>query len=154
MPDKRLTDALVSYWQRDALLQLLLHAVRVLLQHGALLQQGQQQSPEPPPLPEAGPANEPVDVQAAAEATPARSVGLPDLLSAVQELAKVGGLLKVLWLPHSVQLVRLLALKPACSCLCCKGSPYLTSRCIMQTVFATVWPPAALHTTPHQASRA
>ena len=42
IPDKRLTEVLVSYWQRDALLQLLLHAVRVLLQHGALLQQGQQ----------------------------------------------------------------------------------------------------------------
>lgn len=92
MPDKRLTDVLVSYWQHDALLQLLLHAVRVLLQHGALLQQGsqQQQGPQQPEAqqPEAGDS---AVVQAAAEVTPERSVGLPELLSAVQELSKVCG---------------------------------------------------------------
>jgi hypothetical protein len=93
MPDKRLTELLVSYWQHDALLQLLLHAVRVLLQHGALLQQGsqQEQGQQQPDVqqPEAG---EHAVVQAAAEATPARSVGLPELLSAVQELSKVCGM--------------------------------------------------------------
>jgi heme exporter protein D len=92
--DKRLTEALVSYWQHDALLQLLLHAVRVLMQHAALLQTGQaqQQQQEAQQPSEEQPGDEQAAVQEAADtAAVKRSVGLPELLSAVQDLGKVGG---------------------------------------------------------------
>lgn len=95
MPDKRLTEVLVSYWQHDALLQLLLHAV--LLQHGALLQQGSHQQQGPQPEAQQPEAGDSAVVQAAAEVTPARSVGLPELLSAVQELSKVCGNVCGMW---------------------------------------------------------
>lgn len=92
--DQRLTEALVSYWQHDALLQLLLHAVRVLMQHAALMQLGQphqqQQEAQQPSEDEAG--DEQAIVQDATEAAAVkRSIGLPELLAAVQELGKVCG---------------------------------------------------------------
>lgn len=94
-----MTEVLVSYWQQDALLQLLLHAVRVLLQHAALLQQGSQQQ-HGAQQPEAG---EHAVAQGTVEVAPARSVGLPELLSAVQELSKVCGVWMLFKGVHAVR---------------------------------------------------
>jgi hypothetical protein len=85
-----LTAALANYWQHDALLQLLLHAVRVLLLHG----------PAKPMQPQEGQASAVAAASSAADEghqvsvdeqqqQAQRAVGLPELLDAVQQLSKV-----------------------------------------------------------------
>lgn len=69
------------------MLQLLLHAVRVLMEHGAARQQpAQQEEAEEKEQQQTSEEEEQPEEPAAAAA---RSVGLPELLSAVQELGKV-----------------------------------------------------------------
>jgi len=69
------------------MLQLLLHAVRVLMEHGAARQPAQQEEPEEQEQQQSSEEEQQPEEPAAAAA---RSVGLPELLSAVQELGKVG----------------------------------------------------------------
>lgn len=93
--DERLKKALTNDYKHDALLQLLLHAVRVLVEYGALLQQpsqqqgqgqqaGRQEQQQQPSSEE-----EVEDGERGAAAVATRSVGLQELLSAVQELGRV-----------------------------------------------------------------
>lgn len=90
--DSRLAGILSKYWQHDALLQLLLHAVRVLMQYGSTIMQPQQEPGEkeqPPASEEEQEDKAEVDGTAEPQAVVQRSVGLPELLSAVQELGRV-----------------------------------------------------------------
>jgi hypothetical protein len=82
-----------DYWQHDALLQLLLHAVRVLLLHGpaAHVQQQQQEgrSAADAAADEAQSVSVEEQQQQQQQQQAQRAVGLPELLEAVQQLSKV-----------------------------------------------------------------
>lgn len=91
--DKRLTALLAHYWQNDALLQLLLHAVRVLMQHGpdqptANGSKDNATASADDSQPAGATAADGDD--AAAASPPCRAVGLPELLDAVRQFSKVG----------------------------------------------------------------
>lgn len=78
---------LSRYWRDDGLLQMLLHAVRVLLQHGPAVAAGKH---EPQDNDEAATAADRAEQQEPAEGVQTvRIVGLPELLTAVQELGRV-----------------------------------------------------------------
>jgi hypothetical protein len=88
-----LTAALANYWQHDALLQLLLHAVRVLLLHGPAkpMQPTEgQTSADTAAASGAGDEAQQVSVEEQQQQQQAqRAVGLPELLEAIQQLSKV-----------------------------------------------------------------
>lgn len=89
--DPRLITAVANYWKQDALLQLLLHAVRLLMQLGPAMSgataHGVEQQQKQPGTPEAATEEQQQDETASAAV---RTVGLPELLTAMQELGKVG----------------------------------------------------------------
>jgi hypothetical protein len=95
--DPRLTAALSNYWQHDALLQLLLHAVRLLLLHGPAVSPHLQHMGAGGAADYADAAKDSVSGEGAQQAAPEeqqqqqqqRAVGLPELLEAVQQLSKV-----------------------------------------------------------------
>jgi hypothetical protein len=96
--DPRLTAALANYWQHDALLQLLLHAVRLLLLHRPAAssdqqQQRQQQGPDGAADAADGSASKEKAQRMATyeqqQQQQQRAAGLPELLEAVQQLSKV-----------------------------------------------------------------
>lgn len=107
--DAHLTAVLANYWQHDALLQLLLHAVRVLMQHSppAATPAATPTSKDSAPgtthaiaavdggsvstHPHAGAVHMDETKSECGEAIEEarRSVGLPELLDAVQDLSKV-----------------------------------------------------------------
>lgn len=102
--DARLTALLAHHYQNDALLQLLLHAVRVLMQHGPAAPAPTEDQSESGRDAAAGDAAEKAaekdrekEVVAEAEEAVRKSVGLPELLDAMQEFSKVGPGSAVCW---------------------------------------------------------
>lgn len=95
--DCRLTSLLAHYWQNDALIQLLLHSVVFLMmhtpaaaKHDTLCDPGSAAHEANETADEAAETEEPHSEDGAPASKALRSVGLPELLDAVQGLNKVG----------------------------------------------------------------
>jgi hypothetical protein len=96
--DCRLTSILAHYWQNDALIQLLLHSVIFLMMHtpaaaqhdtlcdpGSAVREAANETAN-----ETAETEEPHSKDGAPASKALRSVGLPELLDAIQGLNKVG----------------------------------------------------------------